>query len=125
MEFKMPVRYLEAYLPTPRSRKLRYREANDSITVDVLSLSAGEILAVLRVHDYSIHAGGFEAETIYAHSGQLWRRSYEHDFYSGAAHTPQQLRPLRKCLGDIVRMVRLETSKRNTQKPANMPRVSC
>lgn len=99
MEFKMPVRYLEAYLPTPRSRKLRYREANDSITVDVLSLSAGEILAVFRVHDYSIHAGGFEAETIYAHSGQLWRRSYEHDFYSGAAHTPATAQTLAEVLG--------------------------
>lgn len=99
MEFKMPVRYLEAYLPTPRSRKLRYREANDSITVDVLSLSAGEILAVFRVHDYSIHAGGFEAETIYAHSGQLWRRAYEHDFYSGAAHTPATAQTLAEVLG--------------------------
>ena len=46
------IRYWEAYLPTPRHRKLRYREASKTINLRVRSVTSEEAPVAFRCHDY-------------------------------------------------------------------------
>ena len=116
MEFKIPVRYQEAYLPTPRCRKLRYREAKTTVEVDVPNLSTSVARKVFRVHDFSIHTGAFEDEPIYQYNGLLWKRSYENDHFSGASHTPATSGTLRWKLDSYRTCGALETKEKEIQK---------
>lgn len=116
MKFNMQVRYLEAYLPTPRCRKLRYREAKTTVEVDVPSLSSGVAHKVFSVHDFSIHTGAFEDEPIYQYNGLLWKRSYENDHFSGASHTPATSGTLRWKLDSYRTYGALETKEKEIQK---------
>lgn len=88
MKLNIPIRYLEAYLPTPRCRKLRHREATTTIEVDVPSLSIDSAHKVFIVHDFSIHEGKYVDEPIYQYAGVLWKRAYKNDYFSGAPHAP-------------------------------------
>lgn len=116
MKLNIPIRYLEAYLPTPRCRKLRHREATTTIEVDVPSLSIDSAHKVFIVRDFSIHEEKYVDESIYQYAGALWKRTYENDHFSGAQHTPATSGTLRWKLDSYRTYGALEDKEKEVHK---------
>lgn len=50
MEFAIPFTFEESYLPSPRHRKLRYRDVQSTATVSIPEVTAQEAPVALRIH---------------------------------------------------------------------------
>lgn len=68
MKIKTWIKYEESYLPTPRCRKLRYRECEEYIYVNLNEVSRDELK--LAFEDNSYEGKG----KIYFYNGKLWNR---------------------------------------------------
>lgn len=88
MFFKVNFRYDEPYLPTPRCRKLRHREAQSSVEVDVPCIPKAQAHPVFRVSDYDMHQSGIVKNTIYQYNGKLWKVTLKDNLCCGAPHEP-------------------------------------
>ena len=88
MTFTIPYRYIEAYLPTPRCRKLRYREMRDTVEVSVASFIEQQAHPVFRVTEYDIHLSGYITKTIYWYADRLWKVVLKDRYSCGAPHEP-------------------------------------
>ena len=54
MKIKTWIKYMEGYLPTPRCRKLRYKECEDFIDVELKEVTINDVKLALRINsDYS------------------------------------------------------------------------
>lgn len=96
MRFTIPFRYDEPYLPTPRCRKLRHREANGIVEADVTSLCKDQAHPVFRVTEYDMKLSGFIPTTIYQYDGQLWKVTLQDRFSCGAPHEPATAQTLQE-----------------------------
>jgi len=78
MLIKIWTKYNVGYLPTSRCRKLRYKEEEEYMNVEVKEASMSQLTPA------------FEAESvmIYAYAGKLWRQSTERDIHVGNPENP-------------------------------------
>jgi hypothetical protein len=66
------IRYTEAYLPTPRHRKLRYRDAFRTVNLRVRSVTSAEAPVAFRCHDY--HHVSDRRDEVRLFAGKLYAR---------------------------------------------------
>ena len=67
MKFNVNIMYEEGYLPTPRCRKLRYRDKKETVTTEIREVSKSNMELSFYVED------SLEADTeVYAFEGKLW-----------------------------------------------------
>jgi len=88
MKIKSNYKYYESYFPTSRHKKLRWREAADSLTVSVQEITKGDAPVVFQVDDYSMHANGYEITDVRMYKGKLYQVSYCHDHWFRGPHEP-------------------------------------
>lgn len=88
MKFGINYRYNETYLPTSRCRKLRHREVNTTVEVEIPSLTRDQVHPVFRVTEYDMYKSGFVTEMIYQYDNRLWKVSLKDNFRCGAPHEP-------------------------------------
>ena len=69
MDIKAHIKYTEGYLPTPRHRKLRYRECDEIITAKLKEVDKNDLK--LAFEDNSYEGKG----KIYSCDGELWVKS--------------------------------------------------
>lgn len=77
MTIKIWIKYNESYLPTPRCRKLRYRECEDYIDVKLSEVKMSELEPAFDV--------GY---MIYGYAGNLWREAAEGDIHCADRNKP-------------------------------------
>lgn len=70
MKIKTWIKYNEGYLPTPRCRKLRYRECEDYVDVELAEVTMAELEPAFNV-----------GHMIYGYAGKLWREATEKDIH--------------------------------------------
>lgn len=95
MIFTVDYRYDEPFLPTPRCRKLRHREANGSVEVNVPFIFKEQAHPAFCVTEYDMHASDFVPWTIYQYAGKLWKLALKDNFRCGAPHEPATVENLR------------------------------
>ena len=95
MIFNVSYRHDETYLPTPRCRKLRHREAHGSMEVDVRYIFKEQANPAFRVTEFDMHASDFVVYTIYQYAGTLWKLALKDNFCCGAPHEPATVEELR------------------------------
>lgn len=95
MIFTVDYRYDELFLPTPRCRKWRHREAHGSVEVDVPFIFKEQAHPAFRVTEHDMHASDFVVWTIYQYAGKLWKLALKDDFRCGAPHEPATVENLR------------------------------
>lgn len=96
MNFIIPFRFDETYLPTPRCRKLRHRVGNASIQVTVASLTREQAHPVFCVTAYDMHESAYISTTIYQHDSRLWKLALQDRFSCGAPHEPATAQTLQE-----------------------------
>ena len=72
MDINIKLKYLEDYLPTPRHRKLRQREASEPYSLTVTETSSENVPVVLRTHDIKRYCDGIQATDYRQYNGQLY-----------------------------------------------------
>lgn len=77
MKIKIWIKYNEGYLPTPRCRKLRYRECEDYVDVELAEVTMAELEPAFNV-----------GHMIYGYAGKLWREAEEKDIHCANEKTP-------------------------------------
>lgn len=70
MKIKTWIKYNEGYLPTPRCRKLRYRECEDYVDIDLAEVAMAALEPAFDV-----------GHMIYGYAGKLWREATERDIH--------------------------------------------
>lgn len=70
MKIKTWIKYNEGYLPTPRCRKLRYKECEDYVDIDLAEVAKAALEPAFKV--------GY---MIYGYAGKLWREASENDIH--------------------------------------------
>lgn len=88
MKFQILYRYDETYFPTPRCRKLRHREANDIVEVEVSAITQEQAHPVFRVTDYDMHQLDFVSTIIYQYDSRLWKVKLKDHLRCHAPHEP-------------------------------------
>ena len=73
MKIECNLRYLEEYLPTPRSRKLRHREATTTCMIDVLDISPEKAHVAFRVKSHSTDDISIP---IFWHNNAFWKPEF-------------------------------------------------
>lgn len=66
MKFDVKIMYSEGYLPTPRCRKLRYRDKKEVISTEIQEASMEDLEKAFSVSGYDRNV------TVYAYQGKLW-----------------------------------------------------
>jgi len=72
MEVKIDLKYVEDYLPTPRHRKLRQRDASEPFSVEVPETTAENAPVVLRTHDLKRYCDGIQPTDYRIFHGNLY-----------------------------------------------------
>lgn len=87
MNISISFNYTEGYLPTPRSRKLRYREASDTYSVHIREVDKDEFPVGLRYQDFIMKLARPERRWIDLHwyEGSLWVLSRASDYFANAS----------------------------------------
>lgn len=70
MQVNVKYEYTELYLPTPRCRKYRSRDAKKSCEATVKEVKASELVPAFTVDEYVCPI--YEKRHIYAFEGALW-----------------------------------------------------
>lgn len=88
MKIKTWIKYEEAYLPTPRCRKLRYRVCEEYVDIELAEVP----FAVLRkaFEDKSYSGKGL----IYSYNNRLWTAATIRDICGGGSNTERYTTPL-------------------------------
>lgn len=73
MEIQTEFEFWEGFLPTPRCRKLRYREAKAITTVTVPEVTEAEAPVAFRVTEYDIHSGGPATTPYRLWNNRIWK----------------------------------------------------
>lgn len=60
MKLDVKLNYIESYLPSPRHRKMRERQASQSVSLDLKEVTAVEAPVVLRTHDLKHYCDGIQ-----------------------------------------------------------------
>lgn len=76
MELQVEYKYLEGYLPTPRCRKLRYRDAEGSLSVTVTEIKGEDAPVAFIVENYD----NSKKEYRY-YDGELWTKVQWRDLH--------------------------------------------
>lgn len=71
-KLNIELEYMEDYLPTPRHRKLRQREASEPYSITVKETSSEKAPVVLRTHDIKRYCDGVQATDYRQYNGQLY-----------------------------------------------------
>ena len=70
MQVNVKYEYTELYLPTPRCRKYRSRDAKKSCEAEVKEVKASELVPAFTADEYVCPI--YEKKHIYAFEGALW-----------------------------------------------------
>ena len=72
MKLDTELKYIEEYLPTPRHRKLREREASEPFSVEIKEATSAEAPVVLRTHDLKRYCDGIQPTDYRQYNGSLY-----------------------------------------------------
>lgn len=70
MKIKTWIKYNEGYLPTPRCRKLRYREQEEYVDIELMEVPMSALEPAFNV-----------GHIIYGYAGKLWKEAVERDVH--------------------------------------------
>ena len=80
MQIQAKIYFKEAYLPTPRCRKYRYREATESVPAELLSVTKEDAPVAFIVHDSELFTDGKLVSTeIRTVNDNLYKKVLLHD----------------------------------------------
>ena len=97
MKIEVPYKYYESYLPTPRHRKLRWREVGNIITVEILEINIEDAPVVFQVKDYdSLYRK--KNPNIYSYNNNLYERAYHHERTAQGGYSPLSIDEMKKHL---------------------------
>ena len=85
MKFDVKIMYSEGYLPTPRCRKLRYRNKNEVISTEIQEASMEDLEKAFFVSEYDRNV------TVYAYQGKLWSEECKNQ-YGDQNATPLEMK---------------------------------
>lgn len=72
MQIKKTMTYKEGYRPTPRHRKLHYRQVEGEFTAEIQETTAAEAPVVLKVHDHVHYAEDVQEIMYRKYNGQFY-----------------------------------------------------
>lgn len=91
MKLEVTIMYPEGYLPTPRCRKLRYRDKKEIVSVEIMEIKKTDMELVFRVKT-------FDADTmVYAYNGCLWKESVTKNIWAGEEDERTPLEVMKDC----------------------------
>lgn len=80
MQIQAKIYFKEAYLPTPRCRKYRYREATESVPAEILNVTKEDAPVAFIVHDSELFTDGKLVNTeIRTVNDNLYKKVLLHD----------------------------------------------
>ena len=89
---KVPISYDEAYLPTPRHRKLRYRTKEETIPVEIRKVKKEDVRLAFTLSDYG-HKSQYQTKIV-LYDGKLYIREWRHLMNGETYHGKDGYRPL-------------------------------
>lgn len=72
MKLDVKLKYIESYLPSPRHRKLREREASQDVSLDLREVTPADAPVVLRTHDLKHYCDGIQPTDYRQYNGALY-----------------------------------------------------
>ena len=78
MKIKTWIKYDVGYLPTPRCRKLRYKEEEDYVDIELAEVSLENLKPAFKA----------EGAMIYSYNGKLWTEANEGDIHCANKNNP-------------------------------------
>lgn len=78
------MKYKEGYLPSPRHRKERFREAEAEFAAEIPETTAANAPVVLKVHEYEHYADGIQVKDYRQYNGQLYIPVLRHEYFNCA-----------------------------------------
>lgn len=81
MKIKFQTSYYVGYLPTPRCRKLRYKEEKEYLYGEVLEVPFKNL-------NLAFETFGYDAKKIYLYNEKLWTKATENDIHYGDSDNP-------------------------------------
>lgn len=91
MKFDVSILYPEGYLPTPRCRKLRYRDKKEIVSAEIKEIRKEDMELAFRVETS-------ESDTnVYAYNSCLWKEAGTRDVWGGEESGKTPLEIMRDC----------------------------
>ena len=104
MKLDVQLKYTEQYLPTPRHRKLRDREVQESVPLEITEVASKDAPVVFRTHGYKSYCDGIQPTDYRQFNGALYTPLRTCDVMAVhsiiEANTPFPT----QGLGDLIRM---------------------
>jgi len=72
VKLDMKLNYIESYLPSPRHRKMRERQASQNVSLDLKEVTTDEAPVVLRTHDLKHYCDGIQPTDYRQYNGTLY-----------------------------------------------------